>query len=101
MDFHLVIATGSPSGDARKTETFEWHIEDDYHDSYDSFRCDLPDYPIGIQKAVHVMLEGNNYACGGQDQAKHDTTQCYNILTGDEAPFNLLHKSFCSISDHQ
>ena len=77
----MVIASGKSIDDARRTETFKWPHEDDS-------TCDLPDYPIDIYGAVPVVFEENYYGCGGYPY----TTQCFNILTGDEAPFNLLHK---------
>ena len=77
----MVIASGFPRNDARRTETFKWPNDD-------NFTCDLPDHPVEINGAVPVILEENYYSCGGFPE----TAQCFNILTGDEAPFNLLHK---------
>ena len=65
-----------------RTETFKWQNEDDS-------TCDLPDNSMEIEGAVTVMIKENKYVCGGQYP---ETAQCFNVLTGDEAPFNLLHK---------
>ena len=50
--------------------------------------CNLPDYPIEVQGAVSGMFHNNQYVCGGNFPY---TPQCFNPLTGEEAPFNLLH----------
>ena len=79
----MVIASGISRDDARRTETFRWPNDDDS-------TCDLPDYPMEIEGAVPVILEENYFACGGYPW----TAQCFDTLTGDEAPFNLLHKRY-------
>ena len=64
------------------TEIIKWQNED-------NSTCELPDYPIGIYGAVPVILEENNYACGG---GFPETAQCVNLITGKNATFNLRHK---------
>ena len=79
--FYLIIALGSPYDDARRTETFKWQNED-------NSTCKLPDYSTNIPGAVPVSIRGTDYFCGGYPYK----AQCFNILTGDEAPFSLLRK---------
>ena len=64
-----------------RTEAFKWGTED-------NSTCYLPDYPIDISGAVPVILQESYYGCGGYPY----TAQCFNIQTGDEAAFNLLHE---------
>ena len=63
-----------------RTETFNWQSED-------NSTCDLPDHPINA--AVTVSIKENKYICGG---GYPYTAQCFDILNGKEAPFNLLHE---------
>ena len=86
----MIIATGNPfskatpSADARKTEVFKWQNEE-------NSICDLPDVPIEIEGAVTVTISDTQYVCGG---GYPESAQCFNLITGDKAPFNLLHKRF-------
>ena len=78
----MIIASGSPYDNATRTETFNWQNEDNY-------TCDLPDQPNGIGGAVPVLIENIEYICGG---GYPSTAHCFNLITADTAPFNLLHK---------
>ena len=77
---HLIVATGYPFKEAKKIEAFKWEEQETM--------CNLPDYPIEVQGAVSGMFHNNQYVCGGNFPY---TPQCFNPLTGQEAPFNLLH----------
>ena len=77
---HLIIATGCCG--AMRIEAFNWQNEDNP-------TCDLPDYPMGIYQAVPVTIKEKNYVCGG---GYPYTAHCFNLLSGEKAPFNLFHK---------
>ena len=82
---HLIVATGYPSDDAMRTETFKWQNKD-------NSICHIPDYPIAINGAVTVLFEEDKYVCGGFGRLTGFTAKCFNLITGENAPFNLLHK---------
>ena len=85
----MVIASGRPFDVARRTETFKWPNED-------NSTCELPNYPIDNYGAVPIIIQENYYGCGGGYYPL--TAQCFNLISGDEAPFNLLHKRWFASS---
>ena len=77
----MIVATGyDGSKFTNKTEVLNWEGQDEI--------CYLPDYPIGISAAVGGVANNIEYICGGSNSQV--TNQCFDVISGKEAPFSLL-----------
>ena len=85
----MIVATGYDGSKLiNETEIFNWEGQDEI--------CYLPDYPIGISAAVGGVANNIEYICGGSNSQV--TNQCFDVISGKEAPFSLLQERWFASS---
>ena len=84
---HLIIATGAPTEESKRAEVFNWRDQTNVNCSA------VPDFPIEIYGGVAGVINGTEYMCGG-----YYSDQCFNIITGEPAPFDLIDERALAVS---